>query len=145
MKTYEIHKPFLMQLAVDGVPFVSFDQFNNLVKLYRDDFYASQYVEGFTYDIGVEYNVWTVDCHNRYYRHLWFAQITKPIWISFDVPNLNRNATIPLLIKIFDEDGLYFQQEQNICMERRVGDRFSVCSWRKIEAVRNFVESEVCK
>lgn len=143
MKQYEIHRPFLMQLAKNDVPFVTFDQFNNLVKLYRDEFYATQHVDGFINDIGVAYNVWTVECTNHYRRHLWLDRITQPIWITFDVPELQRHATIPLHIKIFDDDGVYFEQRQRISLERRIEDRFFLCSWRKIEPVRQFVEREV--
>ena len=143
MITYEIHKPFIMQLETNDVPFVSFDQYSNLVKLYRDDFYAAQHVDSFICDIGVEYNVWTVECHNRYYRHLWFDQIERPISISFEVVDLRKSATIPLKIKIFDADGIYFEQDQSICIERRVGDRFLISSWRKVEPVRAFVQREV--
>ncbi|WP_428336302.1 hypothetical protein [Paenirhodobacter sp.] len=143
MITYEIHRPFLMQRAKEGVPFLSFDQFHNLVKLYRDDFYAAQNVAGFAQDIGQNYNVWTVDCQSRYHRHLWFSEVRAPVWISFEVAEPSKPARLPLQVRIFDAGGLYFEQLQHICFERRVGQRFQVCSWRKIEPVRSFISGEI--
>lgn len=142
MVVYHIPKSFLLAYAKPDRPFLSFDQFNNLVRLYRDEFYATQYVEGFIYDIGVRYNVWTVDTVNRYHRHLFFDRIRGRISISFEIPNAHANATIPLEIAIFDEGGLYFTQRQRVTIEHFVGGKPVLCSWRKIDTVRDFVLRE---
>ncbi|MCB1327941.1 MAG: hypothetical protein KDK28_00045 [Maritimibacter sp.] len=142
MVVYDISKSFLLAYAQPDRPFLSFDQFNNLVRLYRDEFYATQYVEGFIYDIGVRYNVWTVDTVNRYHRHLFFDRIRGRTSISFEIPHARANATIPLEIAIFDEGGLYFTQRQRVTIEHLVGGKPVLCGWRKIDTVRDFVLRE---
>jgi hypothetical protein len=128
--------------AKDGVPFMNFAQFNNLVQLYRDEYWASQYVEDFINDIGVRYNVWTRSTVNTYYRHIFFDEIKKPISISFRIPHLSRNATIPLHVSLFDEDGVFFTQEQLLAIERINGTKRNMCGWRKIDTVRDFLLSQ---
>ena len=145
MITYEVYKRFILQQKRDDAPFLTFDGYPCLIKIYRDEFFAPQYIEGFLWDIGVKYNVWTVETYSNYYRHLWFDQIKSPVYIDIDIPHMNKHATLPLHFKIYDEDGVYFEQLQHICMERRIGDRFVMCSWRKIDAVRAFVESQFQK
>ena len=39
MITYEIPTPMFRMFAKDGVPFMNFAQFNNLVQLYRDEYW----------------------------------------------------------------------------------------------------------
>lgn len=145
MKTYEILKPLLMSYAKEGVPFLSFDQFNNIVQLYRDEFYACQHIEGFIWDIGKRYNFWTVDTVSRYHRHVFFAQIVKPIRISFEIPSASKNSIIPLSISMFDDDGPYFTQEQNLAVElnrfveyedpKFEANPWKIYPWRKIDTV----------
>lgn len=142
MKTYQIPKTMFRMFASEGVPFMNFAQFNNLVQMYRDEFWASQHVEGFIYDIGVRYNVWTRSTNNTYYRHVFFDEIKTPISISFRIPHLTRNATVPLHIALYDEDGVYFTQEQLLAIERIEGSKKSICGWRKIDTVRDFLIAE---
>lgn len=139
MITYEIPTPMFRMFAKDGVPFMNFAQFNNLVQLYRDEYWASQYVEDFINDIGVRYNVWTRSTVNTYYRHIFFDEIKKPISISFRIPHLSRNATIPLHVSLFDEDGVFFTQEQLLAIERINGTKRNMCGWRKIDTIRDFL------
>lgn len=122
---------------------MNFAQFNALVQMYRDDYWASQYVEGFISDIGIRYNVWTRSTVNTYYRHIFFDQIKKPILISFRIPHLSRHATIPLHVALFDDDGVYFTQEQLLAIERIKDGKGQMCGWRKIDTVRDFLLSQV--
>lgn len=142
MIIYKIPQTIFRMFANDGVPFMNFAQFNNLVQMYRDEYWASQHVEGFAWDIGVRYNVWTRSTVNTYYRHVFFDQIKAPISISFKIPHLTRHSTVPLHIALFDEDGVYFTQEQTLALERIEDGKGRICSWRKIDAVRDFVLSE---
>jgi hypothetical protein len=149
MIVYEIPKPLLMVYAKEDKPFLSFDQFDNLVQLYRDEYFACQYIDGFIWDIGVRYNFWTRDTSNRYYRHIFFKDIPKPIRISFEIPHITKNATIPLIISIFDDDGVYFTQTQHVLVElnrfhefqddKYRDDPWKICSWRKVDTVRDCV------
>lgn len=142
MVVYNIPRTILMSYSKEGRPFMSFDQFNNLVRLYRDEFYAAQYLEGFIYDIGVRYNFWTVDTANRYTRHLFFDRIRGQISISFEIPDVRKFATIPLAVKIFDEEGVFFTQEQRVTVELIADGNPTICSWRKLDTVREFVLRE---
>ena len=142
MITYEIPTPMFRLFAKDGVPFMNFAQFNNLVQMYRDEFWASQYVENFAEDIGSRYNVWTRSTSNTYHRHIFFDQIKSPISISFDVLPLKQRATIPLHITLFDEEGIYFTQEQVLVIEKISDGKGQICGWRKIDTVRDFLLSQ---
>jgi len=142
MAVYQIPKPILCSFGQVGKPFLSFDQFNNVVQKYRDEHYAAQNIENFADNIGVAYNLWTIDAQSRYFRNLFFAAVWKPISISFCIPHIDHAASFPLAITIFDEDGVYFTQEQRIAVERRTGDGFTLTSWRRIPAIRDFVLSE---
>lgn len=142
MIIYQIPPTMFRIFAKDGVPFMNFAQFNNLVQMYRDEFWASQHVEGFMWDIGVKYNVWTYSTVNHYYRHVFFDQIKQPISISFKIPHLSQQATIPLHVSLYDDDGEYFTQEQTLAIERLTNGQGRMCGWRKIDPVREFVLSE---
>ena len=41
---------------------------------------------------------------------------------------------------MFDEQGLYFQHEQKLVLERLVGNRMILTSWKKIPTIRKFLE-----
>ena len=142
MIVYEIHMPFLRLFAKEGVPFMTFDQYGNLVKLYRDDFYATQHVDMFAVDVGVKYLVWTYDAHAHYYRNVFFDQIDKPMYISFEIPDAESNAVIPLHVKVYDDDGVIFAQEQKLMVSRFANGAFHKTGWRKVPEIRAFVESE---
>lgn len=142
MITYQIPTAMFRMFSKDGVPFMNFAQFNNLVQMYRDEFWASQHVEGFLWDIGVKYNVWTRTTVNQYYRHVFFDEIKQPISISFKIPHLAQHATIPLSVTLYDEGGVYFTQDQTLAIERIKGGKGRICGWRKIETIRNFVLNE---
>lgn len=142
MKTYQIPKAMFRQFANLGIPYMNFAQFNNLVQMYRDEYWASQYVEGFMWDVGVKYNVWTRRTVNTYHRHIFFDEIHLPIWIAFEIPNLNKRATIPLYVTLFDDEGLYFTQEQLLVVERIEGATKAIRGWRQIETIRDFLLSE---
>lgn len=143
MVSFKIPNELLEQFKTADVPYMSFDQFNNLVKIYRDEHYAAKHIENFVADIGRQYNLWTVDTYNRYSRNLFFDQITKPLYISLLIPHCDKAKYFPLLISIYDEDDEYFSQEQNVAVQRIIGSKVRPTSWRKIEALSDFVLAEV--
>ena len=142
MAEFKISKPALLAFGQAGKPFLSFDQFNNVVQVYRDEFYAAQRVPGFLTDVGTKYNLWTVNSENRYLRNLFFDEVDGGVSISIEIPNIEKKSSFPFIIKIFDDNGTYFEQAQNIAVEANRGDGFKVTSWTKVPAIREFVLTE---
>lgn len=141
MITYEIHRGFLLKLADPGIPFLSFDKFFNIAKTYRDEFFACQHIEGFLWEVGVKYNVWTYDLHAKYHRHVFFDEIKKPIKISFDIPHLTKDTRVPLNITIFDDEGVIFTMNQVLVFDVLKNGEWKISPWRKIEPIKNCVLS----
>ena len=142
MAVYEIPKPVLESFGKPGKPFLSFDQFNNVVQRYRDEYYAAQNIDGFIQDIGVAYNLWTVDLQATYHRNLFFDLVPKSVRISIEIPEVQKHSSFPLSIVIFDDAGAYFTQTQNIAVERNIGGKFVLSAWRRVEPIRDFVLRE---
>lgn len=139
MIIYEVPLAILLKFADRDIPYLSFDKFHNVAKLYRDEYFACQYIDGFMWDVGVKYNVWTRDLYAKYHRHVFFDAVKTVIKISFEIPHLTKNATVPLNISIFDEDGVYFTMNQDLAFDVKKGDKWKVTSWRKIEPIRDGV------
>lgn len=141
--SYKITPSVLKTFADPSKPFLSFDQFVNIAQWYRDDYYARDHVPGFDADIGTAYLVWTRHTSSSYFRHIFPDQLTKDLTISFEIPHLEHASWFPLVIKVFDEDGLYFLHEQQLVIERNVGGRFMLSSWRRVPGLRAFLTSQV--
>lgn len=142
MKTYTLSPGVLKTFASPGEPFLTFDQFVTIVQWYRDVHYAPESIPGFSQDIGCAYNIWTRSTVSNYLRHIFPQEVTGEIRISFEIPSLENASWFPILVRMFDENGLYFWQEQKIVIERNIGGRFSLTSWKKIPAIRAFLMSE---
>lgn len=138
--TYELSKGVLKTFATPGIPFLTFAHFVDIVQWYRDVHFAPDHVPGFEKDIGVNYQVWTRSATSTYERHIFPDELSGPITIGFSIPCLPSPAWIPLAVTMFDEQGLYFRHEQKLVMERLVGNRMILTSWRKIPTVRKFLE-----
>lgn len=142
MAVYNIAKPRLLTYGQLGVPYLSFDRFNNIVQVYRDEYYAAQRIDDFLLDMGVTYMMWTASLENRYLRNLIFDEIDGYISISIEIPNIDKKSTFPFEIKIFDEKGVFFIQHQEIAVQTRSGNGFKLTGWRKVPSIREFVLEE---
>lgn len=97
--------------------------------------FAPDYVPGYAEDVGVVYNVWTHEAKNTYHRHIILDDLTSEITVSFEVPSLATTSWFPLRISLSDRDGLYFQCDQKLVVERLDGGRPRVTSWKKIPSL----------
>ncbi|WP_127044800.1 hypothetical protein [Pseudorhodobacter sp. E13] len=143
MITYQRSPANLKTFCSPGKPFMAFNEFVDLVQWERDVYWAPDNVKGFEQDIGQAYNVWTRRSVSVYHRHIFPDELTDPVTIAFEVPHLDKNATFPLVVKIFDDHGLYFEHEQELALERLVSGRFILSSWKKVPKVREFLLSQV--
>jgi len=139
MITYKISPGSVKTFAAPDKPFLAFNEFVNIVQWYRDVHWAPDNVPGFDQDIGKTYNVWTRHSVSTYHRHIFPDELAEPISISFEVLGLEKNASFPVRICLFDEYGMYFEHEQELVMERMVGGRFVLTGWKKVPNVREFV------
>lgn len=142
MKTYTLSPGVLKTFASPGRPFLSFDQFVNVVQWYRDVYYAADNVNNFSEDIGRTYSVWTRSAVSNYIRHIFPDELTHDISISFEIPDLKFASWFPILVRMYDQDGLFFWHEQKAVVERNIGGRFVLSSWKKVPAIRDFLLSE---
>lgn len=142
MATFHIAKPRLLTFGQPGVPYLSFDRFNNIVQVYRDEYLAAQRIEDFLSDMGVTYMMWTASLTNYYRRNLIFDEVNGYISISIEIPNIDKKSTFPFEIKIFDERGVFFIQHQEIAVQTHSGNGLKLTGWRKVPAIRDFVLEE---
>ena len=142
MINYQITPAVIKTFASPDKPFVSFNEFVNIAQWYRDVHYAPDNVVGFEQDIGQAYNVWTRQSVSTYHRHIFPDELSEDVTISFEIPHLERNASFPIKITLFDELGVYFEHQQDVALERLVGGRFVLTSWRKIPQISKFLLSQ---
>lgn len=143
MISYQISPGSLKTFSVPGKPFLSFDQFLNVVQWYRDYHYAAENVEHFTSLAGKEYSVWTVRQNSSYHRHVWLDQLSTDLTLSFEVLPLERSATFSLQVELSGAKGeLYFSHFQELAVERLGANGFILTSWRRIPGIRDFLLKE---
>lgn len=142
MISYTLSPSVLKTFGTPEKPFLSFDQFINIVQWYRDVFYAVDNVKGFEKDIGTRYAIWTRRATSRYYNHIFFDQLTEDVTITFSIPRLDRNATFPIAVKIHDRKRVYFEHEQEIALERLSEGRAVLSGWKRVPEIRDFLLSQ---
>lgn len=142
MITYQISPGEVKTFASPAKPFLAFNEFVNIAQWYRDVYFAPEHVSGFERDIGQLYNVWTRRSVSAYHRHIFPEELTDALTISFEIPHLERNATFPIRITLFDDFGVYFEQDQEVVLERNIGGRFVLSGWRKVRPVADFLLSQ---
>lgn len=135
--TYPLKPGFIRSFATSGYPFLTFYEFNDLAGWCRDTYFAPDHVEGYADDIGKSYTVWTHDAVCAYRRHIILEQLKGSLSISFEVPFLRAAAWFPLRICIFDADGIYFQTDQKLVVERIDARGATLSSWKKVPALRD--------
>lgn len=145
MITYELIPGVVKTFGDPSVPYLPFDHFSNIVKWYRDFYWAADNVPGYETDIGVRYNVWTRSTRSEFLRHVFPDQLAEPLVLTFEVPSLDSNSKVPLLVRLLDTDGVYFQQLQFLAFEKHIHGRFRPTSWKKIAPVRQFLFKECNK
>lgn len=139
---YDLSPGVLKTFADPGKKFLTFDQFVTIVQWYRDTHYAPENVPGFEKDIGTKYAVWTRSSTSSYFRHVFPDELDGDFTISFEIPSLESKAWFPLLVRMYDDQGLIFLHEQKLVIERNVEGRFMLSSWQKVPAIRDFVISQ---
>lgn len=139
---YPLSPGVLKTFADPGKDFLTFDQFVTIVQWYRDTHYAPDNVPGFLKDVGRKYAVWTRSASSSYFRHVFPDEMAGDFTISFEIPSLESRAWFPLVVRMFDDDGLIFQHEQKLVIERCVGGRFVLSSWQKVPTIRDFLISQ---
>lgn len=135
--TYSLKPAFIRTFATSGYPFLTFYEFNYLSGWCRDTYFAPDHVDGYANDIGKSYTVWTHEAVCAFRRHIILDQLKGPLSISFEVPFLRAAAWFPLRICIFDADGVYFQTDQKLVVERIDARGAALSSWKKIPALRD--------
>lgn len=135
--SYALKPGFIRTFATSGFPFMTFYEFNDLSGWCRDTYFAPDHVAGYADDIGKSYTVWTHDAVSAYRRHIILDALTEPLQISFEVPFLRAAAWFPLRISIFDRDGVYFQTDQKLVVERIDAQGSALTSWKKIPQLRD--------
>ncbi len=133
---YVVKPESVRTFAASGHPFLTFYEFNDLAGWYRDTYFAPDHVPGYASEVGTAYTVWTHETHNLYRRHIFLNALRTPVTISFEVPDLDTAAWFPLRIRVFDKDGLYFQSDQKLVVERLGEISGHLTSWKKIPALR---------
>jgi len=134
--TYSLNPQFVRTFAMSGYPFLTFYEFNDLAGWYRDTYFAPDHVAGYKEDVGKTYTVWTHETVSAYRRHIIMDDLKKDIEISFEIPSLDSAAWFPLRICIYDRDGLYFQMDQKLVVDRIHSEGTSLTSWKKIAPLR---------
>lgn len=130
--TYRLSPALVRTHAMSGLPFLTFYEFTDLTGWYRDMYFAPEHVPGYREDIGKAYTVWTRETTSTYHRHIILDALTKDISISFEVPSLDAASWFPLRIRLFDDDGLYFEHDQKLVVERLSDGKSALTSWKKI-------------
>ncbi len=143
MISYNLSPGDLKTFSVPGKPFLSFDQFLNIVQWYRDYHYAAENISNYAEHAGKNFTVWTVRQHSTYLQHVWLDQLKSDLILTFEIPHLERNATFPLRVRLIGKDGeLFFTNIQELAVERLIDDRFVLTSWRRIPDLRDFLIKE---
>jgi hypothetical protein len=134
--SYTLKPAFVRSFANSGHPFLTFYEFNDLAGWCRDTYFAPEHVGGYNDDIGKSYTVWTHQAVSAYRRHIILDELVENIEVSFEVPSLNCASWFPLRIRLFDRDGLYFQTDQKLVVDRIHDGGSMLTSWKKIPALR---------
>ncbi|WP_306046595.1 hypothetical protein [Nioella sp. MMSF_3534] len=142
MIQYQISPGEIKTFASPFQPFLTFNEFVNIVQWYRDSSFAPDNVPGFEKDVGQAYNVWTRRAVSTYHRHIFPDELSEDVTIAFEIPHLERNASFPIRVTIFDTLGVYFEHEQEVVVERLVDGRFLLTGWRKVPQVAKFLLSQ---
>jgi len=129
---YHLTPALVKTYSMSGLPFLTFYEFTDLTGWYRDMYFAPEHVPGYREDIGKAYTVWTRETTSTYHRHIILDELTKDISISFEVPSLDAASWFPLRIRLFDDDGLYFEHGQKLVVERLSDGKSALTSWKKI-------------
>lgn len=135
--SYTLKPAFVRTFATSGYPFLTFYEFNDLAGWCRDTYFAPQHVPGYADDIGTAYTVWTHDAFSAYRRHIFLDKISSNIAVTFEIPSLDAAAWFPLRIRICDAQGLFFQTDQKLVVERIQPDGSQLTSWKKIPQLRD--------
>ena len=133
---YRLSPEFIRSFATSGLPFLAYYEFCDLAGWHRDTYFAPDHVDGYSDAIGKSYTVWTYETTSQYRRHIFLDRIGKDMAISFEVPSLQAASWFPLRIRVSDGEGLYFQQDQKLVVDRLCEGRASLTSWRKIDGLR---------
>lgn len=137
---YVLTPSMVRTFATAGFPFLTFYEFADLAGWYRDTYFAPDHVPGYKTEAGHSYTVWTLDTTSAHRRHIFLDDLKADVTLSFTVPSLDQTAWFPLRIRLFDRDGLYFQHDQKLVVERLVGEGGNLTSWKKIPNLRNALE-----
>lgn len=135
--TYSLSPDFIKTFAMSGLPFLTFYEYNNLTGWCRDTYFAPDHVSGYRDNIGKTYTIWTHDATSAYRRHIFLDDISKDITISFEVPHLSSASWFPLRIRLYDHEGVYFQHDQKLVVERITQERSMLTSWKKIPQLKD--------
>ena len=129
---YPVAPASIRTFAASGLPFLTFYEFGDLAGWFRDVYFAPDQLEGYKQDAGVEYNVWTHEARSLYLRHVFLDKISKDMAVSFSIPALDSLSWFPLQIRLYDSQGLYFQQDQKLVVDRIRNGRSQLTSWKRI-------------
>lgn len=140
--SYVLNAGNIKTFASPGIPFLTFAHFVDIVQWYRDVHFAPDHVRGFETDIGTRYQVWTRTANSKYHRHLFPDEIRSPVVLQFEVPEPTHSAWFFLLVKMFDEQGVYFEHRQELVIEMKVGERMVLASWKRVPEIRDFLMSD---
>lgn len=130
--SYELKPDFVRSFANAGYPFLTFYEFGDLAGFCRDTYFAPDHVPGYSEEVGKSYTVWTHETYGAYRRHIMLDDLTRSVRISFEVPRLDAASWFPLRISVHDRNGLYFQTDQKLVVDRIDARGMALSSWKKI-------------
>ncbi|MEL6960366.1 MAG: hypothetical protein AAGL89_15585 [Pseudomonadota bacterium] len=137
---YFLSPDFIRTFATAGFPFLTYYEFNELSGWYRDTYFAPEHVDAYNAEAGNTYTVWTHDATSSYRRHLFLDHLEHDLTLSFQVPFLDAASWFPLRIRLYDAEGLYFQNDQKLVVERLSPEGATLTSWRKLPNLRGSLE-----
>jgi hypothetical protein len=144
MASYKIPPATLMSFSDPGKPFLSFDQFLNVVQWFRDNIYALEHIQNYTSLAGKEFTMWTVRQESSYHQHIWFDQLDEDLELSFEVLPLDRNSSFSLKVELRLSNGdLCFRHTQELAVEKMGKNGFRMTSWKKVPEIRDFLLMQV--
>lgn len=133
---YRVTAASVRTFGTSGYPFLTFYEFGDLVGWYRDTYFAPDHVANYASDIGQTYAVWTHEVFAAYRRHVLFDEMPDDVLVTFEVPFLTSMSWFPLRVCVVDQDGLYFQMDQKLVVERLSAGKGAITSWKKIPVLR---------
>ncbi len=146
MIDYKISPAAIKTFGSPHVPFLAFDQFVDIVRWWRDYYYARDNVKDYDRFAGKEdeggFAVWTKSTISEYKSHLFIERLKGDLTLRFKVVDISKSAHFTISVELFDGSHDYFAHLQQLCVERYVGGRWLLSSWKRVPSLSEFLLKE---